>query len=300
MDSLKRKKRCANITNEQRTLLIEFMNKHNELLKGKFTSSFTMKDSVRLWNEITKILNSVNGAKKDWKGWRKCWHDFQSRSKKKHTVIKQSMAATGGGTQNTETLTSQEQQVLNIMCSTSIHGHPDVGESSINILEDSEDEVMDVEYLNEDEEDVASQIVISTSSSDSNNCNKLVTRETKAVVDNSSKKLSHEKENINKIQTNDTDVKQLSSKVGKIFQDIEMSTNAKSYEQDKTSNQKKTVNTVKKKLRNTVEVSTNLNNVYEKTYEMKKDYYKARLEHLQRSVEAKERIANSAERCNTC
>lgn len=48
------------------------------------------------------------------------------------------MAATGGGKQNTEILTSQEEQVLNIMCPTSIHGHPDVEESSINILEDSE------------------------------------------------------------------------------------------------------------------------------------------------------------------
>lgn len=48
------------------------------------------------------------------------------------------MAATGGGKQNAEVLTSQEEQVLNIMCSTSIHGHPDIGESSINLLEDSE------------------------------------------------------------------------------------------------------------------------------------------------------------------
>lgn len=71
MDSLHRKKRCANITHEQRTLLIECMNKHPELLKGKLTSSFTLKDSICLWNKITEILNSVNGAKKDWKGWRK-------------------------------------------------------------------------------------------------------------------------------------------------------------------------------------------------------------------------------------
>lgn len=34
------------------------------------------------------------------------------------------MAATGGGKQTTETLTSEEEQVLNLMCSTSIHSHP--------------------------------------------------------------------------------------------------------------------------------------------------------------------------------
>jgi len=40
-------------------------------MKGKLTSSFTLKDSIRLWNEISKILNLVNRAKKEWKDWRK-------------------------------------------------------------------------------------------------------------------------------------------------------------------------------------------------------------------------------------
>lgn len=78
MDNLHRKRRCANITLEQRTLLIEFMNKHPELLKGKLTSSFTLKDSISLWTKITEILNSVNGAKKDWKAWRKVNYIFKS------------------------------------------------------------------------------------------------------------------------------------------------------------------------------------------------------------------------------
>lgn len=71
MDNLERKKRGANITSEQRTMLIEYINKHPQLLKGKFSSSFTLQDSMRLWNELTEILNSMNGAKKDWKDWRK-------------------------------------------------------------------------------------------------------------------------------------------------------------------------------------------------------------------------------------
>lgn len=71
MDTLQRKKRAANITDEQRTLLIEYMHKHPQLIKGKFSSSFTLKDSTNLWSAITEILNSVSGANKDWKGWRK-------------------------------------------------------------------------------------------------------------------------------------------------------------------------------------------------------------------------------------
>lgn len=71
MDSINRKKRSANITNEQKTLLIEFMDKHLDLVKGKFTSSFTMKTATSLWMEISAILNAANGTRKDWKEWRK-------------------------------------------------------------------------------------------------------------------------------------------------------------------------------------------------------------------------------------
>lgn len=42
------------------------------------------------------------------------------------------MAATGGGKQNTEILTPQEERVLSIMCPTSVHGHPNIGESNAN------------------------------------------------------------------------------------------------------------------------------------------------------------------------
>lgn len=65
MDNLQRKKRSVNITSEQRTLLIEFMSKHLELVKGKLTSTFTLKYYICLWNEITEILNSVSGVQKD-------------------------------------------------------------------------------------------------------------------------------------------------------------------------------------------------------------------------------------------
>lgn len=42
-----------------------------------------------------------------------------------------SIAATIGGTQNTDVLTPQEEQVLDIMCPTSINGHPDILTSNI-------------------------------------------------------------------------------------------------------------------------------------------------------------------------
>ncbi|KAM0726678.1 hypothetical protein ACS0PU_007862 [Formica fusca] len=81
------------------------------------------------------------------------------------------------------------------MYSTNVHGHPDIEESNINILKDSEDDVMEMEYLKEYEEDLFLKVVPSTSHSDSNNCNMLVPQKKKAIINNDSNELSNEKEN---------------------------------------------------------------------------------------------------------
>lgn len=60
-------KRVGNILD----LLVEFMEKHPKLIKGKFSADFTLKNAQKLWAEISLILNSVPGAKKEWKQWRK-------------------------------------------------------------------------------------------------------------------------------------------------------------------------------------------------------------------------------------
>lgn len=65
-----KKKTVMNST--QKALLTNFLKENAELAQGKFTSTFTFKKARELWQEVTNILNSVpNGAKKDWKQWRK-------------------------------------------------------------------------------------------------------------------------------------------------------------------------------------------------------------------------------------
>ena len=59
------------MNSEQKKLLIEFVKKHKKLQAPKFDATFSYKDSQRLWEEISGILNSVPGAKKNWKLWRK-------------------------------------------------------------------------------------------------------------------------------------------------------------------------------------------------------------------------------------
>ncbi|XP_039311084.1 uncharacterized protein LOC105199862 isoform X2 [Solenopsis invicta] len=228
-----------------------------------------------------------------------CWHDIQSRSKKKYSIIKQSRAATGGGEQNTEVLTEHEEQVLNTMYSTSIEGHPDIEESIINILSDTEDDAMQVEYL-EEYEDVLNftekkqdkieiqKKQIATCTHSDNNRNMLFLQKNKATIN--SNKLSNNKENINK---NNNVEKQPSFEISKA---LGKSMNTSSCEQNKTTTEKKRM--TKRELLNTVEVSTNLNSIYEQTYELKKQYYEARLEYLKRSVETQEKMATILEKCN--
>lgn len=65
------RKKSFNASDNQKKMLVEYLKKHPELLSGKFTNTFTLKDAVRKWQEITEILNSVPGARKEWKSWRK-------------------------------------------------------------------------------------------------------------------------------------------------------------------------------------------------------------------------------------
>jgi hypothetical protein len=62
----------ANISKQQKELLIELINNHPNILSCKFSSTFTAADCRKLWEELTVCLNSVpTGNTKDWKAWRK-------------------------------------------------------------------------------------------------------------------------------------------------------------------------------------------------------------------------------------
>lgn len=64
--------RGSSVNEEQKKLLIEYVKQHPELLKGTFSSTFTLLMAKKLWEEISSMLNSVSGgAIKDWRQWRK-------------------------------------------------------------------------------------------------------------------------------------------------------------------------------------------------------------------------------------
>ena len=61
-------------TERQKELLVEWLKRpENEaLISGKFSQTFTVKESEYKWKEIALLLNAgPNAATKTWKSWRK-------------------------------------------------------------------------------------------------------------------------------------------------------------------------------------------------------------------------------------
>uniref|UniRef100_A0A2A4JGY7 Regulatory protein zeste n=1 Tax=Heliothis virescens TaxID=7102 RepID=A0A2A4JGY7_HELVI len=82
MDRNKRQ-RGVYVTARQKKKLIELMTKHPELISCRVTQDFNYKDSQQLWHSIANECNSIPGAKKSWRQWRKTWQDLRSKTKKR-------------------------------------------------------------------------------------------------------------------------------------------------------------------------------------------------------------------------
>lgn len=64
-------KRSSPITEEQKKNMVEFIKKHPILQTGKISNGVSYKDMSKLWSELTELLSSVPGPRKQWKDWRK-------------------------------------------------------------------------------------------------------------------------------------------------------------------------------------------------------------------------------------
>lgn len=69
---MEQKIRNTAISAEQKQTLLNYLMKHNQLIKGKFSATFTQKTAQKMWEELAENLNAIpTGSKKDWKQWRK-------------------------------------------------------------------------------------------------------------------------------------------------------------------------------------------------------------------------------------
>lgn len=65
------------------------------------------------------------------------WHDMKTRTKSKSSQVKQNRARTGGGPPINIEITKDDEQILDIMGSVAVEGHPKVFESHVLFEEDA-------------------------------------------------------------------------------------------------------------------------------------------------------------------
>jgi len=63
--------KSKSVTNDQKAAMVDFLKIHEDLSKGKHTSTFTQSVAKQQWEELSGILNSIPGPIKDWKSWRR-------------------------------------------------------------------------------------------------------------------------------------------------------------------------------------------------------------------------------------
>lgn len=66
-----KKTKSHSVTCEQKKVMVDFLNSHKELMRGKFTQNFTHSVAAKQWAELRELLNMMIGPTKDWKAWRR-------------------------------------------------------------------------------------------------------------------------------------------------------------------------------------------------------------------------------------
>ena len=92
-----RKKRKANFTAAETTLLVDLVEKNLPTLRGKFSSTVTNIRKQKIWQDITSQLNSLGYEKRTAVEVREKWRNMTQNAKKISSGLKKSWRKTGGG-----------------------------------------------------------------------------------------------------------------------------------------------------------------------------------------------------------
>ncbi|CAG9765772.1 unnamed protein product [Ceutorhynchus assimilis] len=122
------------ISPQQKIVLIEFMEQNPVMVTQKQSNQFTNADISKLWQTVTLTLNSIPGATKTWKEWRKTWSDIKSRTKKRVHENRKEALKTGGGPNISEGVNTEDEKVLEIIGGDLLIEGIDVPEAGIPIV----------------------------------------------------------------------------------------------------------------------------------------------------------------------
>lgn len=83
-------------TPEQIDTLLNFLDEHRDLARGRLRSVEGRVQTKRLWGELCNLLNSMGGCRKTVQQWQKVWFDRKYLAKKAATCSRRSPSTTGG------------------------------------------------------------------------------------------------------------------------------------------------------------------------------------------------------------
>ncbi|XP_045541591.1 uncharacterized protein LOC123723087 [Papilio machaon] len=102
-------------TPEQIDVLLNFLDEHRDLARGRLRGADGNVQTKRLWQELCNSLNSMGGCTKTIQQWQKVWFDRKHLAKKAAADSRRSTSATGGGPSLTPPLSQWQVKVLSIM-----------------------------------------------------------------------------------------------------------------------------------------------------------------------------------------
>ncbi|XP_012285524.1 uncharacterized protein LOC105702496 [Orussus abietinus] len=105
-----------NVTEHQKTILLNFMKSHPDFGNGRMRyNSHNKRKMDEMWTNITQLLNTSGyGPKKSEKEWAKTWRDWKSNVLKK-VLKRRHVAGIGGGSPLKLSLTSIENNLLEFL-----------------------------------------------------------------------------------------------------------------------------------------------------------------------------------------
>ncbi|XP_047038592.1 uncharacterized protein LOC124643621 isoform X1 [Helicoverpa zea] len=102
-------------TPEQIETLLNFLDEHRDLARGRLRGSDGSAHAKRLWEELCNNLNSMGGCTKTVQQWQKVWFDRKHLAKKAAADSRRLASATGGGPLTAPQLSQWQLKILSIM-----------------------------------------------------------------------------------------------------------------------------------------------------------------------------------------
>ncbi|XP_064472656.1 myb-related transcription factor, partner of profilin-like [Ornithodoros turicata] len=131
-------RRSARTTAEQYEIMVQYMQEHENLLRGTFSPAYTAQQRERDWGQLVERLNSAGGAVKTVERWRKAWQDWKSNVKAKAARIRSSRSRTGGGPPPKEQFTPAEEVLVGLLGEVSIVGVDTTAELGVSLEEQTQ------------------------------------------------------------------------------------------------------------------------------------------------------------------